>query len=196
MEDKFFIKYKKILAIDEVGRGALAGPFFVGGLLSDIEFYSNLKLFNIKDSKKLKEKKRYEIFNSIKKIKPKFEIMKFTNKEIDKLGIGNCFKIAIENLYKKFKPDFILIDGKPVKCNIDKRKLKFIVDGDEKIKLISAISIIAKVLRDKYMISIDKYYPVYEFKINKGYGTKKHILAIKRFGICKHHRISFLKKLL
>jgi len=194
MEEKFFKKYKKILAIDEVGRGALAGPFYVGGLLSDYEFYKKIEKIALKDSKKINENKRKKIYKQIIDLKPKFKIVKFTNKEIDKLGIGWCFKKSIEILYKEFKPDYVLIDGKPVKINI--KKTKFIIDGDEKLKLISSISIIAKVLRDSYMHKLDKYYPLYKFKFNKGYGTKEHILAIKKYGISKHHRLSFVKNIL
>jgi len=196
MEEKFFQKYKKILAIDEVGRGALAGPFYVGGLLGDFKFYEKIKELEIKDSKKLKENKRKEIYKRIIALGPKFKIIKFTNKEIDKFGIGWCFKKSIEILYKEFKPNYILIDGKPIKIEIISGKAKFIVHGDEKVKLISAISIISKILRDKYMIKLDKYYPFYNFKLNKGYGTKEHILAIKKYGISKHHRLSFIKNII
>jgi ribonuclease HII len=196
MEPKLFKKYKKILAIDEVGRGALAGPFYVGGLLSDFKFYRKINELDVKDSKKIKESKRKEIYKKIIALKPKFKIIKFTNKEVDKFGIGWCFKRAIEILYKEYRPDYILIDGKPLKIEIISGKAKFIVDGDEKIKLISTISIISKVLRDNYMIKLDRYYPFYNFKFNKGYGTKEHILAIKKYGISKHHRLSFIKEII
>mgnify|MGYP000097267366 CR=1 FL=1 len=196
MEVKFFKKYKKILTIDEVGRGALAGPFYVGGLLSDFLFYEKINKLEIKDSKKIKENKRKKLYKKIMILRPKFKIIKFTSKEIDKFGIGWCFKNAIDVLYKEFKPDFVLIDGKAIKTKMNSKKVKYIIDGDEKIKLISVISILAKVLRDNYMIKLDKYYPVYNFKFNKGYGTKEHIEAIKKYGILKHHRLSFLKNLI
>lgn len=185
---------KTILAIDEVGRGALAGPFFVGGLLVDKEIYEFLEKTELKDSKKLSPKKRYEIYKNLKINGVKFYIKKFTNKEVDKIGINHCFKKAIYELNESLKPDFLLIDGIDLKLNL--KNAKFIVKGDNFVKSISAISIITKVKRDYYMNFLDRFYLPYKFKKNKGYGTKEHLRAIKKFGLTKHHRKTFCKNIL
>jgi len=194
MEQKFFKSgYKKILAIDEVGRGALAGPFYVGGILVNDKNYIKLEKIQLKDSKKLSSSKRKLIYRFLKSEGFQYKIIKFTNKEVDDLGIGNCFKEAIIELNEIFKPELILIDGRKLKINL--KNAKFFVKGDNKIKSISAISIISKVLRDDYMAKIHKFYPEYNFKKNKGYGTKEHILAIKKFGLTKYHRESFCRNI-
>ncbi len=193
MEENLFKKeIKKILAIDEVGRGALAGPFYVGGILINKFTFKILEKINVKDSKKLTFNKRLEIYKKLKEEKIPFKIIKFSSKEVDNLNIGFCFKKAIYELKKIYKPDLIIVDGKKIKLEKIKN-IKFFVKGDEFIKSISAISIISKVLRDKYMIFLDRFYPEYKFRQNKGYGTKEHITTIKKYGPTKHHRISFCK---
>lgn len=193
MEENLFKKeIKKILAIDEVGRGALAGPFYVGGILINKFTFKILEKINLKDSKKLTFNKRLEIYKKLKEEKIPFKIIKFSSKEVDNLNIGFCFKKAIYELKKIYKPDLIIVDGKKIKLEKIKN-IKFFVKGDEFIKSISAISIISKVLRDKYMIFLDRFYPEYKFRQNKGYGTKEHIKTIKKYGLTKHHRISFCK---
>lgn len=195
MEEKFFKSgYKKILAIDEVGRGAFAGPFYVIGVSLNRKIFNFLKNLPIKDSKKLQEKKREKIFKITKNI-IKYEIIKFSNVEVDRFGIGKTFKIGILKLKNLLKPNIILVDGKYIRIKGIKR-IKFIIDGDEKLISIGLASIIGKVLRDRYMKKISKFYPLYEFHKNKGYGTKKHIKIIKKYGICKYHRKSFLKNIL
>lgn len=192
MENKLFKKrIKTILAIDEVGRGSLAGPFYVGGLFIDKIHYKILEKIAVKDSKKLNPDKRFEIYKKLKKEKFYFHIVKFSSKEVDKLSIGRCFIEAIYKLNNIYKPDLIIVDGK--KVNLKLKNIRFFIDGDELIKSISAISIISKVLRDRYMIFLDRFYPPYKFKKNKGYGTKEHIKAIKKYGLTKHHRSSFCK---
>lgn len=195
LEEKLFKKgIKTILAIDEVGRGSLAGPFFVGGLLIDKLSLKILKNIELKDSKKLSPLKRLEIYKKIKKAGINYYLKKFTNKEVDKFGINNCFKRAIYELYHFLRPDFLLVDGLDLKLNL--KNAKFIIKGDSLIKSISAISIISKVKRDQYMEFLDRFYLPYKFKENKGYGTKEHIKAIKKFGLTKHHRISFCKNII
>jgi len=194
MEPKLFKKYKKILAIDEVGRGALAGPFYIAGVLIDEKIYKKLLRLKIKDSKRLKPEKRKEIFKIVKGF-VKYKIVRFSNKEIDNLGLGECFKKGIIMLKNALKSDIILVDGKNIKLEKVKN-IKFIVDGDEKLISIGLASIIAKVLRDDYMKRLSKFYPDYKFDKNKGYGTKEHIKYIKKYGITKHHRISFIKNFL
>lgn len=177
-----------------MGRGALAGPFYVGGILIDEYYYKILEKIEVKDSKKLNPNHRLAIYKKLKKEGFNFKIIKFSNKDIDLLNIGFCFKKAIYELNKIYKPDLIIVDGKDLKLEL--KNIKFFINGDNFIKSISAISIILKVLRDRYMIYLDKFYPLYKFKENKGYGTKSHIKAIKRYGLTKHHRVSFCKFLL
>lgn len=194
LEKQLFKKnIKTILAIDEVGRGALAGPFFIGGLLIDKEIYKFLEKIDLKDSKKLLPIKRYEIYKKIKKTGVNYYLKKFTNKEVDKFGINYCFQKAIYEFNKLLKPDILLIDGMNLK--LDLRNAKFIIKGDNLVKSISAISIISKVERDKYMEFLDRFYLPYKFKNNKGYGTKEHIKAIKKFGLTKHHRKTFCQNI-
>jgi ribonuclease HII len=195
MESKFFkCGYKKILAIDEVGRGAFAGPFYIAGVLIDEKIYKKLLKLKIKDSKRLKPEKRKEIFKIVKGF-VKYKIVRFSNKEIDNLGLGECFKKGIIMLKNALKSDIVLVDGKNIKLEKVKN-IKFIIDGDEKLISIGLASIIAKVLRDDYMKRLSKFYPDYKFDKNKGYGTKEHIKYIKKYGITKHHRISFIKNFL
>ncbi|MGC8981571.1 MAG: ribonuclease HII [Minisyncoccia bacterium] len=195
MESKFLkCGYKKILAIDEVGRGALAGPFYISGVLIDKKIYEKIKELNIKDSKRLNNGERNKIFKIVKNI-VKYKIVKFSSKEIDKIGIGECFKNGIIILKKELKSDIVLVDGKDIRLK-NKKNIRFIVDGDEKLISIGLASIIGKVLRDKYMEKLGKFYPIYKFEKNKGYGTKEHIKIIKKWGITKHHRLSFLKNFL
>ncbi|GIW65917.1 MAG: hypothetical protein KatS3mg094_436 [Candidatus Parcubacteria bacterium] len=198
MEDKLFKKgYKKILAIDEVGRGSLAGPFFIGGILLTYNKYQELKQIPIKDSKKLSSSKRKEIFEKIKKLKIKYKIIKFNNKKVDKLGIGNCFLKAVFELNNLFKPNLILIDGREIKKIKDKIKhTKFIIKGDSLLISLGAISIISKVLRDEYMINLNSKINLYNFKHNKGYGTSDHFRSILKYGISSYHRKTFLKNYL
>jgi ribonuclease HII len=195
MESKFFkCGYKKILAIDEVGRGAFAGPFYIAGVLINEKIYKKLLKLKIKDSKKIKPEKRKEIFKIVKNF-VKYKIIKFSNEDIDKFGIGKCFKEGIIMLKNALKSDIILVDGKNIKLK-NVKNIRFIIDGDEKLISIGLASIIAKVLRDEYMKRLSRFYPNYKFEKNKGYGTKEHIKNIKKYGITKYHRISFLKNFL
>jgi len=194
MEENFFQKgYRRILAIDEVGRGSLAGPFFIGGLLLNKKAYSQLKKIDIKDSKKLSPLQRQKLFNLMKKFKLKYKIEKFSNKQIDNLGINYCFLKGIVNLYKFFKPDLTVIDGKEINSlKKELKNIKFIVKGDEKLISLGAISIISKHLRDQYMIKLSKKINIYHFEKHKGYGTQLHFHQIKIYGPSKYHRLTFI----
>lgn len=195
MEERLFKSgYKKILAIDEVGRGSLAGPLYVGGLLLNFKQFKELKEISITDSKKLNPLKRKIIFQLIQKLNLSYKIVKFSNKKIDKYGIGQCFNRGVIELYRFFKPDFVLIDGKEIKYLKNKIKnVKFLVNGDSLLISIGAISIISKVLRDSYMEKLAKKINNYEFEKNKGYGTYNHFKKIKKYGLSQYHRRSFLK---
>jgi len=180
-------KNKLIAGVDEVGRGSWVGPVFSAAVILKKNVNKNL----FKDSKKISRKKRIKIAEYIKK-NSIYSIGKSSTKEIDKFNILQAtllsMKRAIRNL--KVKPNLILIDGLHAPENIN-YNVKTIVKGDAKISSISAASIIAKVARDKYISNLGKKYAFYCWHANFGYGTKKHLNAIKKFGVTIHHRKSF-----
>lgn len=185
---------KLICGIDEVGRGPLAGPVVSAAVILPEGFSCS----EIKDSKKLSSKKIKELAQLIKNIAISYAIGVKDNIFIDQSDIlrATFFSMveAIDQLC--VKPELILIDGNQRNPYIKNIPQKTIVDGDSKVIAISAASIIAKDFRDTLMIEYSKKFPNYNFDKNKGYGTKLHIEAIKRYGLCEIHRRSFLKDLL
>lgn len=178
-----------ILGLDEVGRGPLAGPLTVGGVI----LKNQPIVLGLNDSKKLSPKKREEVATDIEKNAVCVKTFSVPPKYIDDLGMTECLKRAFKNIVKQveddgIKIDLILLDGNPL--SIDPREVN-VVKGDAKCASISAASIIAKVHRDSYMDSIADKYPQYNFQQNKGYGTAQHIEAIKKFGLSAVHRKSF-----
>ena len=175
-----------IAGIDEVGRGPLVGPVVAAAVILPEGFYNK----DINDSKKLSEKKRNELYEVIKNNAISIGIGIVSNKRIDEINIyeatKEAMKLAIDNL--SVKPEYLLIDA--MKLDVDIPSIS-IIKGDAKSESIAAASIIAKVTRDKMMYELDKIYPMYDFANNKGYGTKKHIEAIQKYGIISEHRKSF-----
>jgi ribonuclease HII len=180
-------KKKLIAGVDEVGRGSWIGPVFSAAVILKKSINKNL----LKDSKKIPAKERKRLANYIKK-NSIYSIGKASIKEIDKLNILQAtllsMKRAINNL--KHKPNIILVDGVHAPKNTSYH-FKTIIRGDEKIPAISAASIIAKVARDRYITRLAKNYISYGWHTNFGYGTKKHLGAIYKFGVTNHHRKSF-----
>ena len=180
-------KNKLIAGVDEVGRGSWIGPVFSAAVILKKNINKNL----LNDSKKIPAKERKQLANYIKK-NSFYSISKASIKEIDRLNILQAtllsMKRAINNL--KHKPKIILVDGTHAPKNMTYH-FKTIIRGDEKIPAISAASIIAKVARDKYITRLAKNYRPYGWHTNFGYGTKKHLKAINKFGITIHHRKSF-----
>lgn len=178
------IKY--IAGIDEVGRGPLVGPVVTAAVILPREFYDE----RINDSKKLTEKKRELLYDVIMENAVSVGIGISSEDVIDKINILEATKKAmieaVNNL--SVKPEHLLIDA--VKLNIDIPQTP-IIKGDAKSESIAAASIVAKVTRDRMMIELDKEHSEYDFKHNKGYGTKKHIEAIEKYGILKEHRKTF-----
>lgn len=178
------IKY--IAGIDEVGRGPLVGPVVTAAVILPREFYDE----RINDSKKLTEKKRELLYDVIMENAVSVGIGISSEDVIDEINILEATKKAmieaVNNL--SVKPEHLLIDA--VKLNIDIPQTS-IIKGDAKSESIAAASIVAKVTRDRMMVELDKMYPEYDFKHNKGYGTKKHIEAIEKYGILKEHRKTF-----
>ena len=172
--------------VDEVGRGCLAGPVVSAAVI--LKETINLKL--IKDSKKIPFKKRIEIAEHIK-LNSTYAIGVASVEEILSLNILQAallsMKRAIDTL--SIKPESILIDGNFAPKGL--KNYKTIINGDEKIKSISAASIIAKVFRDQLMIKLSEKFQNYAWERNFGYGTKAHIEGLKKFGITSHHRKGF-----
>lgn len=175
-----------IAGVDEVGRGPLIGPVVAAAVILPKDYH----LEGLTDSKKLSEKKREYFYEIIKKEAISIGIGVVDEKKIDEINIYEATKVtmkeAINNL--DVKPEHILIDAMPLDLDIPTTS---IIKGDLLSITISAASVIAKVTRDHMLYVIDKEYPMYDLKNNKGYGTKKHIEAIKKYGITKYHRLSY-----
>jgi len=184
---------KYIVGIDEVGRGTLAGPVVVGSIIFDINNKTEQYLIDIgiNDSKKLSEKKRLYLYEILIKIAISYSTGWASVEEIDKLGINQSIELAMKRSlgYLTTDPDHLLIDAITLKDS--KYEQTNIIKGDQKSLSIASGSIIAKVERDNYMINLNKNNEIYDLKNNKGYGTKKHIEAIKLHGKTNHHRKSF-----
>ncbi len=179
-----------IAGIDEAGRGPLAGPVVVGVVIMP----KDSMIEGVNDSKKVSEKKREKLYDEITNEAIAWGVGIVDQNRIDEINILNATKeavtMAISSL--KVKPDLILVDAL---TNIDTLGIpyKSIIKGDAKEYSIAAASIIAKVTRDRIMRQWDEVFPEYGFKGHKGYGTKKHIEAIKEYGPCMLHRKTFIK---
>ena len=190
-ENKLYQSGTKLIAgIDEAGRGPLAGPVVVGLVIMKPDSF----IEGINDSKKVSEKKREILYEKIIEEAVDWSVGIVDQKEIDEINILNATKKAIKNAIMdlKVKPERIVVDALE---HIDTCGIPYtsIIKGDAKIYSISAASIIAKVTRDRIMKEYDEVYPEYGFSGHKGYGTAKHIQAIKEFGPCALHRQSFIK---
>ncbi len=189
-EKEAWLKNLTSCGVDEVGRGCIAGPVVAGA----VSFPKNHKLNEkIRDSKKLTEKAREELFDFILDECDDFGIGLVPATEIDEIGIvpatKKAMKIAIESI--NIKMDLILIDA--VKLEDVLTTQKSIIKGDEKVYSIAAASIIAKVFRDRIVSGLDNVYEDYGFSSHKGYGTKKHYEALNSSGHTPEHRKTFLK---
>ena len=179
---------KNLCGIDEAGRGPLAGPLVVAGVILEKE------ILGLNDSKVLSEKKREKLFDEIKE-KSKYHIVFKSAKEIDDFGISFCLKSSILEIMEQlqeFSNNF-LMDGN---TNFGIENLQKEIKADAKYKEVSAASILAKVSRDRFMDEISPLYANYNFHKHKGYGTKAHIEAIREFGRSDIHRFSFRLKAL
>jgi len=172
--------------VDEVGRGCLAGPVVSAAVILN----ENINLRLLKDSKKIPFKKRIEIAEHIK-LNSTYAIGLATVEEILNLNILQAALLSMKRAIDKLsiKPELILIDGNFAPKGL--KNFKTIINGDEKIKSISAASIIAKVFRDQLMIKLSEKFHNYAWERNFGYGTKAHMEGLKKFGVTSHHRKSF-----
>lgn len=184
-------KVKLIAGMDEVGRGPLAGPVVVACVIMP---YDEM-IDGVFDSKKVTKKNRERLYDEIQKKAIAISIWKEEQDIIDTVNILNATKLSMKKAFENLtiKPDLLLIDA--VKMNICDNE-KSIIKGDATSYAIACASIVAKVYRDRIMEDYSKKYPQYDFENNVGYGTKKHIDAIKTFGITPIHRLSFLKNII
>ncbi len=191
-EQKLFSKnYKLIGAVDEAGRGPLAGPVVAACILIPCSFKITGDWRKVNDSKKLSPKNREHLFKIITK-NFEYGIGICDHKTIDKLNIHHASLLAMKRAIKSLnkKPDILLIDGKFSVRRIG-IKQKTVIHGDATLFSIAAASILAKVTRDKIMKKMHELYPGYNFNQHKGYCTKSHVEKIKELGRCPIHRKSF-----
>ena len=184
--------FKHIAGIDEAGRGPLAGPVVAACVMLP----EDCLIEGLNDSKKLSSAQREKVYEIIVGKAVSIGIGIVNEKVIDDVNILNATKLAMKNAVEQIKPqpDMLLIDAVRLN-NIDIAQLS-IIKGDALSISIAAASIIAKVTRDRLIIEADGIYPQYGFQKHKGYGTEDHINAIKKFGICPIHRVSFTKNFL
>lgn len=173
--------------MDEVGRGALAGPLVAAGIILNPK--SEILSSKLKDSKKLSPKNRQKLYKKIKSSGAVIAVEEISVDLINKYGIGWANKEIFKRLAKKIPADKYIADGN-LKLG---RKIKSIIKADGKIPEVMAASIIAKVFRDRLMDHLHLQYPKYGWQSNKGYGTKYHIAALREHGMTKYHRKRFVE---
>lgn len=198
--------YINIAGVDEVGRGPLAGPVVAAAVVLPPDF----NVLGIDDSKKLSEKRREELFETIKREAVAYGIGVESHETIDEINILQATKLAMRKALDELGEglaalktagtiesgtvDYVLFDA--VKIEEVKVPQQAIIKGDSKVLSIAAASIVAKVTRDRMMVEYADEYPGYSFEKNKGYGTRAHYEGIEAQGICPIHRRTFLRKLL
>ena len=184
--------YTQICGVDEAGRGPLAGPVCAAAVILP----KGKLIEGVNDSKKLTEKKREALFEVIKAEAASYAIAFATVEEIEELNILNATMLAMKRAVESLpqQADYAMIDGNRLPdLMID---CETIVKGDAKSHSIACASILAKVSRDRLLYEYAKEYPQYHFDKHKGYGTKLHVEALRAYGPCPVHRMSFLKKIL
>lgn len=180
-----------ICGVDEAGRGPLAGPVCAAAVILP----RGIDIAGLNDSKKLTEKKREKLFDTICSEAVSYGIAFAGVDEIEQMNILNAAMLAMNRAIDKLsvKPALALIDGN--RDSAIRMPSRCIVKGDAKCADIAAASILAKVSRDRYMLKMAEKYPEYHFEKHKGYGTKLHYEALREYGPCEIHRPSFLRKM-
>ncbi len=181
-----------ICGVDEAGRGPLAGPVVAAAVILPY----GCELVGLNDSKKVSPKNRERLYDEILQKAVSYCIAEGSLEEIEQLNILGATLLTMQKAVNglTIKPDFVLIDGNQLpKLTM---KAQTIVQGDSKSASIAAASILAKVYRDRLMLTIDQQYPQYQFAKHKGYGTALHCSLINEFGASPVHRPSFLKKIM
>lgn len=192
-EKKAYSKgFKAVCGVDEAGRGPLAGPVCAAAVILP----EGLIIEGVNDSKKLTEKKREKMYDIIIEKALAYSIAFATVEEIETLNILNATMLAMKRAIDglQIKADYAMIDGNKIpELDIES---EFVIKGDAKSMSIASASILAKVTRDRLLCEYAEKYPEYSFEKHKGYGTKAHIEAIKKYGVTPVHRPSFLTKIL
>lgn len=175
-----------VAGVDEVGRGPLIGPVVAAAVILPKGFYHP----GIKDSKKLSEKKREELYKVITENALSIGVGTVSEEVIDEVNIYEATKTAMKEAINSLAipPEHVLIDAMKLDLKMPSTS---IIKGDALSESIAAASIIAKVTRDHLLMKMDEEYPMYDLKNNKGYGTKKHLEALEKYGACKYHRKSY-----
>ncbi len=184
-----------MIAIDEAGRGALAGPLSIGCLYLDktsLKILEKNKIYFF-DSKVLKEEERKIFRKIVKKLGIPHKVILISNKKIDKIGIQKAFIYGFQKIHQYFQPQAAIFDGK--KISYLKGNFYFFTKGDRKLSSLGGASILAKTKRDAFMKNLAKRVPNYLFEVHKGYGTKKHLILLKKYGLSEYHRKSFCENL-
>lgn len=179
--------YKLVAGVDEVGRGALAGPLVAAAVI----LRPDARIAGINDSKKLSSSERERLSEAIKEVAVAWAVARVTQAEIDEAGLQLSNIAALRRAVERLEPlpDYVICDGFKVECgNIPGIAL---IKGDSISQTVAAASILAKVFRDRLMLDYHAEHPDYGFNVNKGYGTSEHIEAIKKTGPCALHRRSF-----
>ncbi len=181
---------KMIAGIDEAGRGPLAGPVVCAAVVMPME--KDKIIEGINDSKKLSSKKREQLYEKIIETAISYSIVEIDEKQIDAINILQATKLGMKKSLERLSvtPDIVLIDAVKIDTNLPQEN---IIKGDALSYNIAAASILAKVHRDRLMIELDKQYQNYGFAKHKGYGTKQHIEALRKYGKTKIHRETFIK---
>ena len=179
--------YKLICGIDEVGRGPLAGPVTCCAVIMNLDDL----IVGVNDSKKVSKGKREKLYDEILKRAVAVSVVSYTPEQIDNMNILNATKACMKDAFMSLavRPDVVLVDA--LKLDIPYPTMG-IIHGDALSYSIAAASIVAKVTRDRYMEEMAKVYPEYDFEHNMGYGTAKHIAALKEIGATPIHRKSFI----
>lgn len=175
-----------VVGVDEVGRGAVAGPLTVAAVVLPAEPI----IWGLNDSKQLTPARREALSSQIEQTATAIGIAHIPPADIDRFGMATALRMAMSQAVERtnVEPDCVLIDGNPVNIH---PKEQCVVKGDARIACIAAASIVAKVTRDALMVGYDDVYPGYHLRECKGYASREHIQAIKRMGLSEIHRVSF-----
>ena len=191
LEHALFEKgYSAVAGVDEAGRGPLAAEVYAAAVILP----PDICIEGLNDSKKLSEKKREKLYDEICECALAYAVATASVEEIDEFNIRNATYMAMNRAIEalKIKPDFVMVDGDCIKdCDYPH---ECVIKGDAKSLSIAAASVLAKVSRDRHMLSLAEKYPMYGFEKHKGYGTAAHIAALKEYGACEIHRKTFIKK--
>jgi len=188
MLEIYYTKNKIEVGCDEAGRGCLAGPVFAAAVILPKDYSNSL----LNDSKQLSEKKRDQLRVDIERVAIAWAVASYSPVEIDEVNILNASFLSMHRALDQLiiRPELLLVDGNRFKPYQDIPH-HCIVKGDGKFLSIAAASILAKTHRDEFMLNIDKDYPQYYWKKNKGYPTLQHKMAIQEHGLTPHHRKTF-----